>query len=32
MKPKIIKTEAEYQATLAPIERIFDARPGRPVL
>jgi HTH-type transcriptional regulator / antitoxin HigA len=28
MKPKIIKTEAEYQATLARIERIFDARPG----
>src|SRR6266853_2759143 len=28
MKPKIIKTEAEYQATLARIEKIFDARPG----
>jgi HTH-type transcriptional regulator/antitoxin HigA len=28
MKPKIIKTEAEYQATLARIEAIFDARPG----
>jgi HTH-type transcriptional regulator/antitoxin HigA len=28
MKQKIIKTEAEYQATLARIERIFDARPG----
>src|SRR5206468_2636921 len=28
MKPKIIKTEAEYQATLARIETIFDARPG----
>ena len=30
MKPKIIKTEAEYQATLARIERIFDAKPGTP--
>jgi len=28
MKPKTIKTEAEYQATLARIEKIFDARPG----
>lgn len=28
MKPKIIKTEAEYQATLARIETIFDAKPG----
>src|SRR5262249_41993176 len=28
MKPKIIKTEAEYQATLARIEQIFDAKPG----
>jgi HTH-type transcriptional regulator / antitoxin HigA len=28
MKPKIIKTEAEYQATLARIEKIFDAKPG----
>src|SRR5437016_12817997 len=28
MKAKIIKTEAEYQATLARIETIFDARPG----
>lgn len=28
MKPKIIKTEADYQATLARIERIFDAKPG----
>src|SRR6266571_4397625 len=28
MKPKIIKTEADYQATLARIGRIFDARPG----
>jgi HTH-type transcriptional regulator/antitoxin HigA len=30
MKPKIIKTEAEYQATLARIEKIFDAKPGTP--
>src|SRR5579864_2455433 len=28
MKPKIIKTEAEYEATLARIEMIFDAKPG----
>src|SRR6516225_8865910 len=28
MKPKIIRTEAEYRATLARIERIFDAKPG----
>src|SRR5260370_25146011 len=28
LKPKIIKTEAEYQATLARIEKIFDAKPG----
>lgn len=28
MKPKIIKTEAEYQATLARIEAIFDSKPG----
>src|SRR5271156_4882576 len=28
MKPKLIKTEAEYKATLARIEAIFDARPG----
>src|SRR5438270_274192 len=28
MKPKVIKTEAQYQATLARIEKIFDARPG----
>src|SRR5712692_6821407 len=30
MKPKIIKTEAAYQATLARIEKIFDARSGTP--
>jgi HTH-type transcriptional regulator/antitoxin HigA len=28
MKAKIIRTEAEYQATLARIEKIFDAKPG----
>ncbi|MCI0684324.1 MAG: hypothetical protein L0Y71_19615 [Gemmataceae bacterium] len=30
MKPKIIKTEAQYQAALARIEKIFDAKPGTP--
>jgi len=30
MKLKIIKTEAEYEAALARIEKIFDARPGTP--
>ena len=30
MKPKIIKTEGEYQAALARIEKIFDAKPGTP--
>jgi HTH-type transcriptional regulator / antitoxin HigA len=28
MKPKVIKTDAEYEAALARIERIFDAKPG----
>jgi HTH-type transcriptional regulator/antitoxin HigA len=28
MKPRIIKTQAQYEATLARIEEIFDARPG----
>jgi HTH-type transcriptional regulator/antitoxin HigA len=28
MKPKVIKTQAQYEATLARIEQIFDARPG----
>ena len=28
MKPKVIKTEAQYEATLARIEAIFDAKPG----
>lgn len=28
MKPKVIKTEAEYKAVLARMEKIFDAEPG----
>src|SRR5262245_59954139 len=28
MKPKVIKTEADYKSALARIEKIFDARPG----
>ena len=28
MKPKVIKTQAQYEATLARIEAIFDAKPG----
>jgi HTH-type transcriptional regulator/antitoxin HigA len=28
MKPKVIKTEAQYEAALARIEKLFDARPG----
>jgi HTH-type transcriptional regulator/antitoxin HigA len=28
MKPKVIKTEAQYEATLARIQGIFDAKPG----
>lgn len=28
MKPKVIKTAAQYKATLARIEQIFDAQPG----
>jgi HTH-type transcriptional regulator / antitoxin HigA len=28
MKPKVIKTVAEYKATLGRIEQIFDAKPG----
>jgi HTH-type transcriptional regulator / antitoxin HigA len=28
MKPKVIKTAAEYATTLALIEAIFDAKPG----
>jgi HTH-type transcriptional regulator/antitoxin HigA len=28
MKPKILKTEADYKAAMARVEEIFDARPG----
>src|SRR5438034_866400 len=28
MKPRVIKTQAQYEATLARIDAIFDARPG----
>jgi HTH-type transcriptional regulator/antitoxin HigA len=28
MKPKVIKTQAEYKATLGRIDEIFDAKPG----
>jgi len=28
MKPRIIKTDADYEAAMARIERIFDAMPG----
>ena len=28
MKPKVIKTKAQYEATMARIEEIFDAKPG----
>ena len=30
LKPKVIKTEAQYEATLARVEKIFDAKPGTP--
>lgn len=30
MKPKIIKTAVQYEATLARIDQIFDAKPGTP--
>ena len=30
MKPRIIKTQAQYQAALARFAKIFDARPGTP--
>lgn len=30
MKAKLIKTEADYEAALARIEEIFDAKPGTP--
>ncbi len=30
MKPKIIKTEAEYEGVMSRIEKLFDAKPGTP--
>src|SRR5215475_9486027 len=30
MKPKVIKTDAQYRAVLARIDEIFDAKPGTP--
>lgn len=30
MKPKVIKTEADYAAAMARVEAIFDAKPGTP--
>jgi HTH-type transcriptional regulator/antitoxin HigA len=30
MRPRVIKTEADYEATLARIEEILEARPGTP--
>lgn len=30
MKPKVIKTKAEYAAVMARVEEIFDAKPGTP--
>lgn len=30
MKPRVIKTEADYAAARARVEAIFDARPGTP--
>jgi HTH-type transcriptional regulator/antitoxin HigA len=30
MKPKVIKTEADYAAALARVAAIFDAKPGTP--
>lgn len=30
LQPRIIKTEAQYEATLARIEQIFDAKPNTP--
>ena len=30
MKPRIIKTEAQYEGALARIEKVFDAKPGTP--
>ena len=31
LKPKVIKTEAQYEATLARVEKIFDAKPDTPM-
>ena len=28
MKPKVIRTQAEYEMTMARVEEIFDAKPG----
>ncbi len=30
MKPKVIKTRADYQAALAHLEKLMDAQPGTP--
>ena len=30
MKPRVIKTDDEYQAALARVQQIFSARPGTP--
>lgn len=30
MKPRVIKTDAEYEKTLARVSHIFDASPGTP--
>ena len=30
MKPKVIKTEADYEAALDRIDEIIDAKPGTP--
>jgi antitoxin component HigA of HigAB toxin-antitoxin module len=30
MKPKVLKTEADYEAALAHLETLMDAKPGSP--
>lgn len=30
MKPKVLKTEADYEAALAHVETLMDAAPGSP--
>ena len=30
MRPKVIKTETEYEAALARVEELFGAKPGTP--